>query len=338
MTVITGRPFHVVGAGCSVGKRGGRLVAFKEGLPRTSAPLTMISEVLVSGRVQVSTAAMHALLAHDIPLVLLTENGRPLGRLEPPSGAHVDARRAQLALHTDPAARLAMARAAIVGKIRNQHVLLRRRARRAPDPDAVWEAARRLSILESRATTCESIPAVMGMEGGAAGIYYRAIRTFVDPTLGCTRRDRQGRDVVNALTNYCSALLRETVVSGILAAGLDPFVSFLHEPARGRPTLAFDLMEEWRPVLLDATVLALIGLKSVTTSDLEDGGAGRPLLSPDARARIVERFHARLAAPARGWPEPPSRRTYRDQVRAQCTALRTWILSRSDEYEPFVWR
>ncbi|MBE1533964.1 CRISPR-associated endonuclease Cas1 [Actinomadura algeriensis] len=338
MTVITGRPFHVVGAGCSVGKRGGRLVAFKEGLPRASAPLTMISEVLVSGRVQVSTAAMHALLAHDIPLVLLTENGRPLGRLEPPSGAHVDARRAQLALHSDPDARLDLARAAIAGKIRNQHVLLRRRARRASEPEAVWEAARRLSVLETRAANCDSVPEVMGVEGGAAGIYYRAIRTFVDPALEFTRRDRQGRDVVNALTNYCSALLRETVVSGILAAGLDPFVSFLHEPARGRPTLAFDLMEEWRPVLLDARVLVLIGLKSVTTADLEDDGTARPRLTADARARIVERFHARMAAPARGWPEPPSRRSYRDQVRVQCTALRTWILGRSDGYEPFAWR
>jgi CRISPR-associated protein Cas1 len=175
------------------------------------------------------------------------------------------------------------------------------------------------------------------VEGGAAGVYYRAIAALLDPDAGFTGRDRHGGDVVNALTNYCSALLRETVVSGLLVAGLDPQVSFLHAPSRGRPTLAFDLMEEWRPVLLESTVLALVGLRAVTAEDLEHGPDG-PSLSAQARSRLVTRFHTRLAAPARGWPPLPERRSYGDQVRAQCVALRAWILGESARYEPFAWR
>ncbi|MEO5877833.1 MAG: CRISPR-associated endonuclease Cas1 [Streptosporangiaceae bacterium] len=336
MALIHGRPFHVVGAGCVVGRRGGRLVAVRDGEVRASAPLTQISEVVLSGQVGVSTQAMHALLANDIPLVLLSGTGRPLGRLESPSAGHVLARRLQLARHTDPADRLELSRTLVTGKIRNQHVLLRRRARRAADPDRVWEAVRRLTALEVRVADCDDVPQVMGVEGGAAGVYYRALRGLVDPGLGFTGRDRHGGDVVNALTNYCSALLRETVVSALLSAGLDPYVSFLHVPARGRPTLAFDLMEEWRPVLLDSTVLALTGLRAVTPEDLEDGPDG-PWLSSRARGQVVNRFHARLATPARGWPPPPERRTYGDQLRAQSVMLRRWILGEA-AYEPFAWR
>lgn len=337
MTLIHGRPFHVVGAGCVVGRRGGRLVAVKDGEVRASAPLTQISEVVLSGQVSVSTQALHTLLAHDIPMILLSGTGRPLGRLEPPAAGHVLARRRQLTRHADPVDRLDLARAIVAGKIRNQHILLRRRARRARDADRVWQAARRLSVLEARVADCGDIAQVMGVEGGAAGVYYRAIAALLDPDTGFTGRDRHGGDVVNALTNYCSALLRETVVSGLLVAGLDPQVSFLHTPSRGRPTLAFDLMEEWRPVLLESTVLALVGLRAVTAEDLEHGPDG-PSLSAQARSRLVTRFHTRLAAPARGWPPPPERRSYGDQVRAQCVALRAWILGESVRYEPFAWR
>jgi CRISPR-associated protein Cas1 len=337
MALINGRPFHVVGTGCVVRRRGGRLVALKDGELRASAPLTQISEVVLSGQVGISTQAMHALLSRDIPLVLLSGTGRPLGRMEPPGAGHVLARRRQLERHAIAADRAELSRALVAGKIRNQHVLLRRRARRARDPELVWGAAARLSALEVRVTECGDVAQVMGVEGGASGVYYRAFSSVLDPALGFGGRDRRSADVVNALTNYCSALLRETVTSGLLAAGLDPYVSFLHTPARGRPTLAFDLMEEWRPVLLDSTVLALTGLRAVTPDDLEDGADG-PWLSPQARSQAVTRFHARLAAPARGWPAPPARRSYADQLRAQCLALRAWILGESESYEPFAWR
>jgi CRISPR-associated protein Cas1 len=337
VALIHGRPFHVVGTGCVVRRRGGRLVALKDGELRASAPLTQISEVVLSGQVGISTQAMHALLSRDIPLVLLSGTGRPLGRMEPPGAGHVLARRRQLERHAVVSDRVELSRALVAGKIRNQHVLLRRRARRARDPELVWQAAARLSALEVRVTECADVAQVMGMEGGASGVYYRAFSSVLDPGLGFGGRDRRNADVVNALTNYCSALLRETVTSGLLAAGLDPYVSFLHTPARGRPTLAFDLMEEWRPVLLDSTVLALTGLRAVTTEDLEDGADG-PWLSPQARSQIITRFHARLAAPARGWPAPPARRSYADQIRAQCTALRAWILGETETYDPFAWR
>jgi len=125
-------------------------------------------------------------------------------------------------------------------------------------------------------------------------------------------------------------------VSALLCAGFDPFLSFLHTPSRGRPTLAFDLMEEWRPVLLESTVLALLGLGSATAADLEDS-VGGPRLSPALRAAAVTRFQARLAAPARAWPPPPGTPTYAEVLRRQAVRLRTALLEDTG-YEPFRWR
>lgn len=334
---MIGKPFHVSGAGCVLTRRGGRLVAFRDGELRASAPLTLVGEVVITGRVTVTTPALHALLANDIPLVLLSSAGRPLGRLEPPTAPHVAARTRQLDLHRDPGVRLTLAREMVSGKICNQGVLLRRRARRSIDPEQVWGAVSRLDILEQAAGAAQGLPELLGIEGAAAGAYFGAIRSVIIPGHGFTSRRREGRDLVNVLINYCSALLRETVTSAVLAAGLDPFLSFLHTPARGRPTLAFDLMEQWRPVLLESTVMALLGLKSVTADDLTDDGE-RPCLSPAATGAAVTRFQHRLAARARGWPAPTGSPTYADLVGRQALALRTAILGDPGSYRAFRWR
>ncbi|MGH3623680.1 MAG: CRISPR-associated endonuclease Cas1 [Sciscionella sp.] len=334
--VVSGLPFHVAGSGCVLTRRGGRLVAFRDGALRASAPLTMVGEVIVSGRVTVTTAALHTLLANDIPLVLLTESGRPLGRLEPPGAPHIQARTRQLDLHRDPALRLSVGRQIVAGKIHNQGVLLRRRARRSRDPDAVWSAAARLAQLQDAVTDAADIPALLGMEGAAAGAYFGAIRSVLAPGYGFDTRDRARRDLVNMLINYCSALLRETVISALLCAGLDPYLSFLHNPSRGRPTLAFDLMEEWRPVLLESTVLALLGLGSATVEGLVSTPEGVSL-SSELRSAAVHRLHSRLAAPARGWPSPSGSPSYGDLVRRQALRLRGMLVDGGD-YEPFRWR
>jgi CRISPR-associated protein Cas1 len=295
----------------------------------------MVGEVVLTGNVTVTTAALHSLLAHDIPLILLSGTGRALGRLEPPSAPHIQARTRQLDRHRDPRSRLPLSRAIVTAKIHNQGVLLRRRARRCADPDAVWTVVSRLATLEQAAGEAPSVESLLGVEGSAAGAYFGAIRRLVIPGHGFTRRDRTSRDVVNVLVNYCSALVRERVTSAILSAGLDPCLSFLHTPARGRPTLAFDLMEEWRPVLLESTVLALLGLRTVTPDDLMDGDG--PRLSREATAAAVARLQSRLAASARGWPAPAAGASYADLVDRQALRLRGWLLEQHD-YVPFRWR
>ncbi len=279
----------------------------------TSAPLGRLSEVVLFGNVAVTTPAMNALLAEDVPLVLLRADGRPRGRLEPPRASHIEARRRQLALSTDPAARLQAARAMVRGKLQNQDILLRRRAARSDFRDDVLVFARRVSQAVGRVDEARAVDELIGIEGAAAGAYFAAIRLLVPADCAFRRRGRHEPDIVNVLVNYTSAVLRELVFGAVVAAGLDPYVSFLHTPRAGRPSLVFDLMEEWRPVLLESTVLGLLGLRTVTPADLlppvtpADRGRrstsnGEPPGPPDAAASAgrVEAQPADLAGSGTG--------------------------------------
>jgi|GEM_PF-2039927 len=369
MISSTRRPLYVTGHDVVLGRSGGRLVASRDGAVVTSAPLGRISEVVLFGNVTVTTPAMAALLAEDVPVALLTVDGRPRGRLEPPRASHIAARRRQLELAGDDAGRLGLARAFVRGKVRNQDVLLRRRATRAADAEEVWAMARRVGAAAAAVDGARSVPELTGIEGAAAGAYFRGLRLLLADELGFRRRERHAPDVVNLLINYTSALLREVVFGAVVAAGLDPYVSFLHVPQPGRPTLVFDLMEEWRPVLLESTVLGILGLRMITAADLVGPAAaaapvapvapvaprvpaapavpaaaaataapmeGRPRLGPAATSMVIARFRARLDSSARAWDLAPGT-TYGTLIRAQCLALRRTFVE-GTPYEPFRWR
>ncbi|WP_131787812.1 CRISPR-associated endonuclease Cas1 [Protofrankia symbiont of Coriaria ruscifolia] len=339
MAMITRQPLYVVGHGSVLSKRGGRLVISRDGQVITSAPLSLVAEVVLLGNVTVTTPTMNALLADSVPLVLLTDDGRARGRLEPPSAPHIDVRRQQLARSGDESARLELARAVVRGKIHNQDILLRRRAARSTDPDEVWALAHRLAELANLVDDAPTLSTLLGVEGAAAGAYFRGIRLLLDDTAaaGFRRRDRSDVDIVNVLVNYCSALLREVVMGAVVAAGLDPYLSFLHTPSRGRPALVFDLMEEWRPILLESTVLALLGL-GIANSDHVTVTPDGPRLAPEVTSAAINRFRARMAAPARGWPKGAESGSYADRLRGQSREFRGWVLGESEAYQPFVWR
>lgn len=332
-------PLHVTSAGSSVAKRGNRVVVLREHRVEASVGIMRLSEVILQGAsVGVTTPALHMLLANEVPLVLLSSGGRPLGRLEPPSAGHVQTRQAQLLRSMDPGSRLELSRALVAGKIHNQRTLLARRARTLPEPDdTLASLVTRLGQLEGQVETHASVEALLGLEGAASGAYFRGIRRLLPDVPSFTHRQRSGPDVVNAVINYCSALLREAVFNAACAAGLDPQLSFFHLPTRGRPTLAFDLMEEWRPVLLEGTVLSLLRLRTITDRDL-DRQEDRAVLSGRARRAIVQRFYDRLASPASTWPGEPGRPSYRDHLARQAWSLRAWVDGSAPAYRAFRWR
>jgi CRISPR-associated protein Cas1 len=294
--VTGGRPLHLIGPDLSLSRAGRRLVVRRGPAVVGSAPLTMVTKVILHGAGQVTTSAMTALLAAGIPLVLLTGSGRALGRLEPPGSPHVAVRWAQLKASADAGNRMEIARRLVDGKIANQRMLVQRQVREhqclLPGGEA---ACARLTRVQRRIAACTDLSSLRGVEGACASIYWSQLRPLLAP-YGFQGRSRHGRDIANASFNYASALLREAVLTQVTVAGLDTQVSFLHEPYRGRPSLVFDLMEEWRPVLLETTVLGVLALRMVQPEDLEQRN-GLARLSLRARAQIIRRFEERLAAP-----------------------------------------
>lgn len=332
---------HVTNDGSHVGLRGNRLVVVRDDEVVSSTPIMRVGRVVLRGGVNVSGRALSVLLKRGVPVVMLSAAGRALGRLEPATGGDAAVRLRQLQAVACEHRRLDFAQAFVVAKINNQRVLLARRTRRSAGDSSGRQAAHGVDLstldnLVELAADAVSVEQLMGFEGAANAFYLQSWRHLLDPGLGFARRDRSGADVVNALLNYTSALLRERVLSAIVVHGLDPQLSFLHSPFRGRPTLAFDLMEEWRPVLADSTVLSLVQLRAVGPDDLVDC-EGERLLTDSARRRVVDRFESRLETPYK-----PRGGTV-TQTLAAWIEHQVWLLARSlrdpsRPYQGLRWR
>jgi CRISPR-associated protein Cas1 len=330
------RPLHVVGHDAVVGVCGGRLEVRRDGAVVASAPLLGVSEVVLTGYVTVTTPALHRLLRDDVPVVLLAGDGRARGRLEPPASSHAECRRRQLAISGNEPWRLAISRRIVSAKLANQARMLSLRAGRSSDPPALRHTAEALRDAEIHAAAAEELDELRGIEGAATRRYFAALRRVLEQLVPeFQRRDRAGGDVVNALLNYCSALLRETVVTAVLVAGLDPGVGILHASYRRRPALALDLMEEWRSVLLERTVVTLVTRRQITNANLVATPQG-PRLDADARRAAVARFQQRLQATHRTHAEA-AKRTFRDHIDHQAVSLRDCVMERRTGYEAFRW-
>ena len=273
---------YVVTRGAAVRRDGLTLQVVVERQTRLTVPVHQLESVAAFGGVHVTPPAMGLCAEAGVAVNFLTEAGRLVARVDAPMSGNVLLRRAQFRRADDPAARAAVARCAVAGKVQNARYLLLRAGREAVGPadrDALGAAAAALAAdlpgLEAEA----DVDAVRGREGDAARAYFgafgamvRADRAAFTPA-GRTRRPPLDR--MNALLSFLYALLTQDCVAACAAAGLDPSVGFLHADRPGRPGLALDLMEEFRPLLADRLALALVNRQQVKADGFEvrDGGA-----------------------------------------------------------------
>jgi CRISPR-associated protein Cas1 len=229
-----------------------------------------VRQVVLFGNVQVSTQALETLVAHEVPVALLTRYGRFIGALTPAPSKNVMLRVNQYRTFSDPARALLLAKAVVKAKIANQRVLLMRSLRakgpddeeplRGSDDPAAEEMARMLARVDDVLTT----DILLGLEGQAASAYFGAFARMLHtaaPGGGFdfqSRNRRPPRDPVNALLSFAYAILAKDAFSALLTVGFDPYIGFYHGGKHGRPSLALDLMEEFRAVIADSVVLTLV--------------------------------------------------------------------------------
>ncbi len=260
---------------------------------RLTVPIHQLESVAVFGGVHVTPAAMNLCTEHGVAVNFLTSAGRLVARVDAPSSGNVLLRRTQYRLADDEATRAAVARCAIAGKVQNARNLLLRAGREsndAADQGVIAAASNRLAdvlpLLEAEA----NVDSVRGREGDAARVYFESFGAMVRTNRasftpnGRTRRPPLDR--MNALLSFLYGLLCHDCSAACTAAGLDPSVGFLHVDRPGRPGLALDLMEEFRPLLVDRLALALVNRQQVKPDgfDARDGGA---IWMNDATRRAV---------------------------------------------------
>ena len=265
------------------------------------APLLQLGSIVCFGDAMLSPALMHRCAEDGRSIVLLSSNGRFRARVEGPASGNVLLRRAQHLVLSDPARRLEIARSMVAGKIRNGRSVLLRAAREAKsidDRDILGEAARlHLEILE-RTATRDDIEMLRGDEGDAARVYFSAfscmIRGDARGTFGIAERSRRPpRDPTNAVLSFLYTLLRAECAAALEGVGLDPQVGYLHALRPGRPALALDLMEEFRPIVADRLALTLVNRKELGEDDFERFDGGAVYLNETGRRTVILAYQQR---------------------------------------------
>ena len=284
---------------------------------RLSVPMHHLGGVVCFGPVSASPELMAACLDRGIGLSFLDPNGRFLARVEGAASGNVLLRRRQYRLADEPAATARLARRFVIGKVANARSMLVRSARERPDaPPALHAAATRLAErLVDLGRPDLSTDTVRGHEGEAASAYFAAFDAMIrapDPAFRFAVRSRRPpRDAINALLSFVYALLRHDCASALAAVGLDPAVGYLHVDRPGRPSLALDLMEEFRPALADRLVLALVNRGQVAPGGFVRDPAGGISMDGETRRTVLVAYQERKQA---ALTHPPHRRG--DHVRA----------------------
>jgi CRISPR-associated protein Cas1 len=319
-------PVYVIQQGAKLRIDNRRLCVEADGETLLATPLGQVSEVILFGNISLTTPVIDTLLESGTPVVFLTKDGDYRGRLVGSPTPHVPLRRAQYERAGQPAFVLAMAQGFVAAKLSHQRALLLRHNRERGDPDiaaAVEQMAAGLTAVPRKI----ALPALRGVEGAATAAYFGGLRRLLGADWHFDRRARQPPpDPINVLLSLGYTLLAETADGAVQAAGLDPYLGFLHDVAYGRPALALDLLEEFRPVV-DGIVLWCCNGGMVTAEDFTPGPPERPVvLSDTGRRHFLQAYEQRLAQtfthPLRGI-QLPLRQCMLEQARQIADRIRS---------------
>jgi CRISPR-associated protein Cas1 len=310
-------------------------------------PLHNLDGIVCFGRVGASPALMGACAEAGVAISFLTERGRFLAQVTGFTRGNVLLRRRQYHLADDEAVASTLARDIVRAKLTNARTVLVRAARDAPegsDRRAVLQRqAQRLSASLEELPGTASLDALRGLEGEAATQYFRAFDALQScpPTadgFAFTHRSRRPPlDRINALLSFLYTLLLHDVRSACETAGLDPCVGFLHADRPGKPSLALDIMEEFRPVLADRLALSLINRRQIAPEGFRVEASGAVLMDDATRKAVLTAWQQRkretLTHPFLGETVP-----WGLLVHLQARLMARFLRSDLDAYPPFIWK
>ena len=268
-------PLYVQAQGAHVGKHEECLRIRVQGQPVQDVRLLDVSHLALLGNVQVTTQALREMCARGIPVCLHSYGGWFYGIVQSSVHKNVELRIAQYRVGLDAELALDLARAFVVGKIENQRTMIRR-LHKPPATAALAE----LSRLKKAAGSAADLDSLLGFEGAAAKVYFGHFGNLLKPGTGFdyqSRNRRPPKDPVNAVLSFLYAMLVKDLTVTCLAVGFDPYLGFLHQPRYGRPSLALDLMEEFRPIICDSTALTMINKGELSSADFVSRSGGTAL-------------------------------------------------------------
>ena len=329
---------YVIENGATVRKDGEQLkIDLPKGGTLLKMPLSKVDQLVILGNVTVTAPAVRALLEQGAPLVYLSSKGRLLGRLQPFENKNVPLRWQQFQAAANQETRVSIAKSIVKGKLLNQRTLLQRAGREGIS--GLKEAVDRLGALIRRVDRASELSELRGLEGAGAAEYFRQwpklIRQLGFPFPGRVRRPPTDR--VNSMLSFGYVLLMNEVLTACHVVGFDPYLGYLHMDRYGRPALALDLMEEFRPVLVDSLVLSVINRRMVEPEDFETGLGGVKRMRPHALKKFLAAWEQKRRTLIQH-PLYDQQVPYWRAVELQARVLGKVLMGELEEYVPFLTR
>ena len=319
----------------------GNVVVSVEGEVRSRVPLHLLEGMVLFGCLGVSPALMGDCFKRGISVSFLGMTGEFLARVDGDPRGNVLLRRTQYRRADGCEDSLIIARRFVAAKIRSQRSVLARFCRDSPDrAERVEVSLEAMGELQGAVPATPTRSELMGVEGKAADHYFSVFGTLIKDESGFVFRGRSRRpplDETNAMLSFFYSLLAHDVASACDTVGLDPYVGFLHVDRPGRLSLALDIMEEFRPYMVDRFVMSVINRKQVRPSEfkLEEGGA--VTMKDNVRKNLISLWQKRKQ-------EEITHPFLKEKVKVgllpyvQAQLLARYLRGDLKDYPAFIWR
>jgi len=335
---------YVTTQGAYLSKDGETVTVRVEGETRLKVPIHTLGGIVCFGNVACSPFLMGFCAENGVGLSFLTEYGRFLARVQGPVSGNVLLRREQYRRADDPDYSAAIAKAVLVGKIANSRTVLKRALRdhgEKMDSDKLNLVVKRQGNYLEQLEKDHPLDVIRGFEGDAAHAYFSVFDQLIvsqkDEFPFAERNRRPPLDNVNCLLSFIYTLLVHDVRSALEAVGLDPAVGFLHRDRPGRPGLALDIMEEFRPFLADRLALSLINLKQVQAKGFNKMDSGAVLMNDETRKTVLVAYQERKREEI-NHPFIDEKVSIGMLFHVQALLLARYLRGDLDGYPPFIWK
>lgn len=300
-------------------------------------PLIKVDGLVVMGRVSISPMAISELINHKIPLTFLTQTGKYIARLEPEMSKNIFLRNAQWKAAGESSQALHVVKGFVRGKLKNYRYALLYAQRRYSQLN-LHEGMERLTNAIASLETADNIDSIRGYEGTGSAGYFGCFNQLirVDDFQFATRNRRPPTDPVNSLLSLGYSLLRHDIQGALNIVGFDPYLGYLHVERYGRPSLALDLMEEFRPLIVDAVVLNAINRRLITPEDfVTEPVSGAVSLKKEALHTFLRLYQEKKLTKFKH-PVLQKQYTYQETFELQARLLAKYLMGQTDKYPPLV--
>lgn len=315
-------------------KKGERLIV-KQGKKKVAdIPLVKVDQIVVFANASISGSLISLLLKANVPIAYLSYYGKYKGRLVPEYSKNSLLRIKQFKSFNNDKFCLEVAKKIVKGKLTNMRTLLMRDTR-DDRPKEVTKILTKIKGMISKATNAKTIDKLRGYEGMGSRYYFSKFDSILDDEFEFKKRTRRPpKDPINCMLSFGYTLLLNDVLSALYLVGFDPYIGFFHSNQYGKPALALDLMEEFRPIIVDSVIKTIVNKGMVSKGDFEEE-YGTFKMKDSARNTFLEQYEQRLR---REFTHPvfEYKISWRRAMELQARLMAKIIIGEIKEYPPLL--